>query len=233
MKGWQLLARIRGGAGAAAVEGRSAHELEKPSRRGLQEAHRPPVREELHSDLVRAHLDGLRGVPRHDRALLGGEGRHDVLERACAVAHDELRLVLAQLLQPLLHAVPDHRARPRELVAQVLHRRARVDEHALVLRVEARQETVLRAALQQGELRLARHRVHRVRREVGAQEERLALQLQRGALQQPGDLGRPTRLTHRLPHSHPVLAVAVANELAHDGQRLVPCLLVLAADHSH
>ena len=215
------------------MEGRSAHELEKPSRRGLQEAHRPPVREELHGDLVRAHLDGLRGVPRHDRALLGGEGRHDVLERACAVAHDELRLVLAQLLQPLLHAVPDHRARPCELVAQVLHRRARVDEHALVLRVEARQEAVLSAALQQGELRLARHRVHRVRREVGAQEERLALQLQRGALQQPGDLGRPTRLTHRLPHSHPVLAVAVANELAHDGQRLVPCLLVLAADHSH
>ena len=199
----------------------------------LQRAHGAPVLQQLERGVDGSLLDGLLRLARHLRPLVLREGGHHVLERARAVPHDQLGRVVHQLLEPRLRALPQQRAGPRQLVAQVLDGRAGVDQHALVLGMHAGQEAVLGAALEQRQLRLARQRVDGVRRQVGDQEERLPLQVDRLLREQIGQRERPARLADLGAHRHAVLAVAAPHQLAHDRQGLVARLLVSAGHHLH
>jgi len=147
-------------------------------------------------------------------------------------AHDERRLVVEQRFEPRLDAVvAAQRRRPHVVVAEVLHRRGGVREHRLVDVVEARDEPVLGAALEERLLRRGRVGVDGVGGEVGHQVERLHPHVPRLVGQEVRQRERRPALPHRLAHHRAVVAKGAADQLAQQTQRVLLVGPLLGVEH--
>ena len=160
-----------------------------------------------------------RALGHNRRGLLRVEARlvqrgHQILESARRVARHILVRIVDELLEARDDALIEEDLRPLGIVAQVLERAARVRDHLLVLRVEARQQPKLGAALPQQSLREIGARIDGVGGEVGDEEEGALLDVEVLLREQPREREQPAGLSDHGAESVAVLVVRGGDEVA-------------------